>query len=143
MPNANERQNLTLLFEIPHISKLFIYRYHWTDSFMMRKIVAEILRSGQFELLYFGENASESYNAKREHIVNDTALICVTIRDLAVPENYSLNACKEFFIKELAFKKNFFQFDSELIDERRNTSSIKISIKVQHAAHFDIAEKAA
>lgn len=143
MMTASRHQDLTLIFEIPHVNNLLVYKYNWNNGVMMRKMVAEFIDTGQFHMLYFGDKCESVTNDKYTPKEADTAIIAVCVRDIQVPEGFTFNSCKEVFITELRHNKNLFQFDNAWIDQQNNISLINISVTVRHAIHIDTAVSAA
>ena len=130
------QKTLTLFFSIPHISNLFIYKDNWTNNQIMRPVITEILKSGQFQVHYLGENPEVDFTRVMNDC-SDCALISLTLQDIDLADK-SAQTVKELFIQEMANRKNRFLFQNEMIDELRNVSSISISIKVQTIRKIEV-----
>ena len=142
MMTAAKHQDLTLLFEIPRVNNLLIYKYNWNNSIVMKKMIAEFIDLGQFHMLYFG-NRPELIQNKYTPSDPNSALIIVCVSAILVPETYSFQMCKDIFVKELYYNKNLFQFDNWWIDEHKNISSVGVTVTIQHAHQIDTAVSAA
>ncbi len=132
----NNRKSLTLFFSIPNVSNLFIYKDNWTDNKVMRPLIAEILKCGQFEVHYLGADSSTVQGSVARN-ASDCALINLTVQDVDLA-NRSAQTIKDLLIQELSNRKNRFLFENELIDADKNVTNIHITIKIQSVRKMEL-----
>ncbi len=125
---ALPKETSTLLFKLPHISNLFVFKENFSNHFGMVQIVTEILRYGKPEFLHIGECEDNSVDYENlTEDCTDTAIIRVNLL-----ENIFLTEEPEvitrLFIEELENHDNAITVDSNVIDSEINASTVDIVI---------------
>ena len=125
--NTADRDTLTLSFMIPNVSRLLIFRDHWNNSLIMRRVIIELLKSGYYEKMYLGSDpivmTKESITTKNAAIVN------IKIQGITLLE-YKIEDFTDYFIAELQNRKNVMHFENSILNPEKQISGINISIKV-------------
>lgn len=125
--NTADRDTLTLSFMIPNVSRLLIFRDHWNNSMVMRRVITELLKTGNYQKLYLG---SDPKALNRETIdTKNTAIVNIKIHGITLLE-YKIEDFTDYFIAELQNRKNVLHYDNSLINPEKQISGINISIKV-------------
>lgn len=125
--NTADRDTLTLSFMIPNVSRLLIYRDHSNNSLIMRRVITELLKSGNYQKLYLGSDpqawVQESINTENAAVVN------IRIHGITLLE-YKIEDFTDYFIAELQNRKNVLHFENKTINPEKQISGINIAIKV-------------
>lgn len=138
---STDTKSTTLFITIPHVSRLFIYEDNWTDNKVMRPVITEILKLGQFKVHYLGENPTQSFENIAANAA-DSALICLTIADMDLQDR-SAHTIKNLFIQELCNRKNRFLFENEVVDSAKNVTSINITIRMHALRKLEMSSSQA
>ena len=129
MPFRNLPQDTsTLLFKLPHISNLFVFKDNFTNHHGMVRIVTEILRLGQLEMIYMGDIEGKSFNYD-EYLngCTDCAIIRVNILDTTIPYR-NLDSMRTLFVEALENEANAIEVDPNVINEKKNASTVDLVI---------------
>ncbi|HEX8563333.1 MAG TPA: hypothetical protein VF676_10180 [Flavobacterium sp.] len=118
----------TLLFKLPHVSNLFVFKENLTNQHNMTRIVTEILRFGQLEMIYMGSAEDRSFNYE-DYLqgCEDCAIIRVNLLDRPI-FNRDLELARRQFVEELENIDNAITVDSNMISVNRNSSTVDIVI---------------
>lgn len=126
--NSADRDTLTFSFMIPNVSHLLIFRDHWNNSMVMRKVITELLQLGYYNKLYLG-NDPDNYFASNQILTEDCVIINIKIQGITLLE-YKIDYYTDYFIAELHNRKNVFHFDSVILDASKKINLINISVKI-------------
>lgn len=118
----------TLLFKLPHISNLFVFKDNFSNDQAMVRIVTEILRFGQLEMIYMGNAECRVFDY--DHYLldcSDCAIVRVNLVDSLI-EELNLDSARKQFVGELENVDNAITVESVVIDDCKNASSVDIVI---------------
>lgn len=119
---------LTFAFEIPHVSKLLIYKDNWNKSQVMRKVIEQVLHAGLFNKIYIGKNTVDfcnTYDQSRD----DCAIINIEMSGIQNLTD-TPKTVEELFAREINTPANAIQFNNTRLDIVHNVTCIDISIFV-------------
>lgn len=125
--NLKQYDQLALIFMIPNVSHLLIYKDNWNKAKVMRLVISEILSTGLFSKLYLGSKPERFIPDEPD--LNDCAIISIKL-DGVNHIDYKPKNVEELFATEICKDSNVFLFDNEMVDEEHNVSSIDFNIKV-------------
>jgi len=125
--NTADRDTLTLSFMIPNVSRLLIFRDHWNNSMVMRRVITELLKTRNYHKLYLGSDP-EAF-ANETIITENAAIINIKILGITLLE-YKIEDFTDYFIAELQNRKNVLHYENNIINPEKQISGINISIKV-------------
>lgn len=125
--NFKQYDSLALIFMIPNVSHLLIYKDNWNKSKVMRQVVSEMLTTGLFSKLYLG-NKPEKF-VPDEPELNDCVIVSIKIDGVNLID-YKPKNVVELFANEICKETNVMQFDNEMVDEEHNVSALDFNIKV-------------
>jgi len=122
------QETSTLLFQLPHISNLFVFKDNLNNKAGMTEIVTEILRFGQMEIIYMGAAVGNNfdYEGYLQHCV-DCAIIRVNVMD-TIMLNGDLEKTRLLFIQQLENFNNIISMESNFYDEMINVSTVDLII---------------
>lgn len=126
--NSIKEDSMSLVIVIPNVSHLLIYKENWNKSVVMRKVIAEILKSNLFIKIYIGKE-SQHYCDEYDPKLANCAIINLRISGIHFL-NYEADTAEELFAKELENVKNVLHFDNTLLSIDHKVSCIEVSIKI-------------
>ncbi|MBC7607891.1 MAG: hypothetical protein H7199_13185 [Burkholderiales bacterium] len=133
--NLRHHDNLTLVFLLPNVSRLLIYKDNWNNGLIMRKVISELLLNGSFLKLYLGNKP----RACADHLktaYNDCAIISLKINGIQSLD-YQPKTEQELFAVELKKITNFLHFDSMMLSLDNNVSCIEATIKITESSKIN------
>jgi hypothetical protein len=126
--NLKQYHDFALVFLIPNVSHLLIYKDNWDKSKVMRKVISELLATAKLSKLYLGtqlDKATAKYQAEQ----TDCAVVNLHIHNVNLLD-YQPKTAEELFAKELQNETNAMDFNNQWIDIENNVSSIAVSINI-------------
>ena len=126
--NFEHHDNLSFVFVIPRVSLLLVYKDHWNESLVMRKVIAEILRNGSFSELYLGSQL-EKYSEQFLREFEDSSIINIRISGIHFLD-YQPKTVEVLFANEIKNPRNVMHFDNTRISLEKNVSCIDITIRI-------------
>lgn len=124
--NLKQYTNFSLVFLISNISHLLIYRDHWNDSKIMRKVISELLGTTKLSKLYLGSRPEKNIT-KYHSEQKDCAFVNIQIHNANLLD-YQPKTAEELFAKEMRNQTNMVALNNEWIDVENNVSSINVAI---------------
>jgi hypothetical protein len=137
--DLKKHDQLTMVFVIPNVSRLLIYRDNWNKVKVMRKVIAEMLQSKFFPKL----NARNRSAKEVEHGdgYHDCAIVRLKIHGLD-RLGYEPKSTAELFANEIVKEDNTLQFDNELINDAENVTKIGFDIEINKPRRSRVSKKA-
>lgn len=126
-----KEENLSLTLMLPNVSLLLIYKDNWSNSKVMRKVIAELLRTGSYERLFTGNKIDFQCNHYFLGFKN-CAIISLKLSGSQFL-SYNEKNTALIFAKELENLKNVLNFDNSMLSELNHVSYTEVGIRITMA----------
>jgi hypothetical protein len=133
-----KQENLSLTVMLTNVSHLLIYKDNWNNSKVMRKVIAELLRTGRYETLFTGSKID--FQCSHYFLgFKNCAIISLKLSGSQFL-SYDEKNTALIFAKELENLKNVLNFDNSMLSEINHVSYTDIGIRIAMAQEIPDAD---